>query len=43
MNAFDKSESIKAGVWRGFLDGRSKIARCKCHGYAVNTNQELKR
>lgn len=33
MNTFEKSESIKAGLRRGFQDGNSKMAGRKCYGY----------
>ena len=33
MNAFQKSESIKAGLRKGFQDGSSKMAKRRCYGY----------
>ena len=33
MNAFEKSESIKAGLRTGFQNGTSKIAKRRCYGY----------
>ena len=33
MNIIEKSESIRAGLRKGFQDGTSKMARRKCYGY----------
>lgn len=33
MNSYQKSESIKAGIRKGFQDGSSKMARRRCYGY----------
>lgn len=41
MNAFEKSESIKAGLRQSFHDGTAKIARRKCYGYTIGDNGEL--
>lgn len=41
MNAIQKSEAIKAGLRKGFQDGNSKMARCKCYGYTINPDGEL--
>lgn len=41
MNAFEKSESIKASLRQGFQDGSSKMARRKCYGYTVGSNGKL--
>jgi len=41
MNRFEKSESIKAGLRRGFQDGSSKMAKRRCYGYKLNPDGEL--
>lgn len=41
MNAIEKSESIRAGLQKGFQDGTSKIARRKCYGYNFGADGEL--
>ncbi len=41
MNAIQKSQAIKAGLRKGFQDGSSKMARCKCYGYTLGSNGEL--
>ncbi|MEY8404669.1 recombinase family protein [Oscillospiraceae bacterium 44-34] len=41
MNVIQKSEAIKAGLWKGFQDGSSKMARHKCYGYMLSSNGEL--
>ena len=41
MNSLNKSESIKAGLRRGFQDGNSKMAKRKCYGYTVHNDGEL--
>ncbi len=33
MNIIEKSESIRAGLRKGFQDGSSKMAQRKCYGY----------
>ena len=42
MNPFEKNESIKVGLQRGFRDGSSKMAKRRCYGYTVGTDGELK-
>ena len=41
MNAFEKSESIKASLRQGFQDGSSKLAKRKCYGYTVSSDGQL--
>lgn len=41
MNTTQKSEAIKAGLRKGFLDGGSKMAKRKCYGYIVNPEGKL--
>lgn len=41
MNAFEKSESIKASLRQGFQDGSSKMAKRKCYGYTVGSGGQL--
>ena len=41
MNAFEKSESIKASLRQGFQDGSSKMARRKCYGYTIGSDGQL--
>ena len=41
MNVIQKSESIKNGLWKGFQDGSSKMARRKCYRYKVGSDGEL--
>lgn len=41
MNIIEKSESIRAGLRKGFQDGSSKIAQRKCYGYDTGPNGEL--
>jgi len=41
MNAIKKSESIWAGLQKGFQDGTSKMARRRCYGYNIGTDGEL--
>ena len=41
MNAFEKSESIKASLRQGFQDGSSKMAKRKCYGYTVGSDGQL--
>lgn len=33
MNSFQKSDSIKVGLRKGFQDGSSKMAKRRCYGY----------
>ena len=41
MNAFGKSESIKASLRQGFQDGSSKLAKRKGYGYTVRSDGQL--
>ncbi len=41
MDAIQKSNSIKAGLRKGFQDGTSKMAKRRCYGYTVNSDGEL--
>lgn len=41
MNIIEKSESIRAGLRRGFQDGTSKMAQRKCYGYNIGANGKL--
>ena len=41
MNTIQKSETIKNGLRKGFLDGSSKMAKRKCFGYDVGPDGEL--
>ena len=41
MNVIQKSESIKAGLRKGFQNGSSKMAHRKCYGYEVGPDGEL--
>lgn len=41
MNAFEKSESIKASLRQGFQDGSSKMAKRKSYGYTVGSDGQL--
>ncbi len=41
MNTIEKSESIRAGLRKGFQDGTSKMAQRKCYGYNIGANGEL--
>lgn len=41
MNIIQKSESIRAGLRKGFQDGTSKLAQRKCYGYDVGPDGEL--
>lgn len=41
MNVIQKSQSIKAGLRKGFQDGSSKMAKRKCYGYTVGSDGEL--
>ena len=41
MNMIQKSETIKAGLRKGFQDGSSKMAHRKCYGYDVGPDGDL--
>jgi len=41
VNAFERSEAIKAGLRKGFHDGSSKMARRRCYGYRVDVKGKL--
>ena len=41
MNVIQKSEAIRAGLRKGFLDGTSKMAQRRCYGYDVGPDGEL--
>lgn len=41
MNAFEKSEAIKASLRKGFRDGSSKMAKRRCYGYDVVSDGAL--
>ena len=41
MNTFQKSESIKTGLRKGFRDGNSKMAKRRCYGYDVASDGTL--
>jgi len=41
MDAIQKSNSIKAGLRKGFRDGTSKMAKRRCYGDTVNSDDEL--
>jgi len=41
MNVIQKSQSIKAGLRKGFQDGSSKMANRKCYGYTVGPDGGL--
>ncbi len=41
MNIIKKSESIRAGLRKGFQDGTSKMAQRRCYGYDTDANGEL--
>lgn len=41
MNAFEKSEAIKASLRKGFQDGSSKMAKRRCYGYDVASDGTL--
>ena len=41
MNAFEKSEAIKASFRKGFRDGSSKMAKRRCYGYDVASDGAL--
>ena len=41
MNIIQQSESIRAGLRKGFQDGTSKMARRKCYGYDTDLDGKL--
>ena len=41
MSIIEKSESIRAGLRKGFQDGTSKMARRKCYGYDTDPDGKL--
>lgn len=41
MNAFEKSEVIKASLRKGFQDGSSKMAKRRCYGYDIASDGAL--
>lgn len=41
MNAFEKSEVIKASLRKGFRDGSSKMTKRRCYGYDVVSDGAL--
>ena len=41
MNIIKKSESIRAGLRKGFQDGTSKMAQRRCYGYDTGPDGEL--
>lgn len=41
MNNIEKSESIRAGLRKGFQGGTSKIAQRKCYGYDMGPDGKL--
>ena len=41
MDIIEKSESIRAGLRKGFQDGTSKMAQRKCYGYDTGLDGEL--
>ena len=41
MDKFEKANSIKAGLRKGFQDGSSKMAKRRCYGYTVNASGDL--
>ena len=41
MNIIKKSESIRAGLRKGFQDGTSKMAQRKCYGYDTGPDGDL--
>ena len=41
MNLFEKSESIKSGLRKGFQDGSSKISQRRCYGYSKASDGRL--
>jgi len=41
MNKFEKIESIRSSLRKGFQDGSSKMAKRRCYGYKLNPDGEL--
>ena len=41
MNIIEKSESIRAGLRKGFQNGTSKLAQRRCYGYNTGPDGEL--
>jgi len=41
MNIIEKSESIRAGLRKGFQDGTSKLAQRRCYGYNTDPDGNL--
>ena len=41
MNIIQKSESIRAGLRKGFQDGTSKMAQRRCYGYDTGPDGKL--
>lgn len=41
MNIIEKSESIRAGLRKGFQDGTSKMAQRRCYGYDTGLDGNL--
>lgn len=41
MNIIERSESIRAGLRKGFQDGTSKMAQRRCYGYDIGPDGEL--
>ena len=41
MNIIKKSESIRAGLRKGFQDGTSKMAQRRCYGYDTGPDGDL--
>lgn len=41
MNIIEKSESIRAGLRKGFQDGTSKMAQRRCYGYDTGPDGNL--
>ena len=41
MNIIQQSESIRAGLRKGFQDGTSKMARRTCYGYGTDLDGKL--
>lgn len=41
MDQIQKSESIKAGLRKGFQDGNSKMAQRRCYGYDIAPGGQL--
>ena len=41
MNVIQKSQAIKTGLWKGFQDSSSKMAKRRYYGYEVSPDGEL--